>query len=68
MEEIMSEKKYFGYGEREILENFREAGDQVDSNGKISEETTLSQLAEASKQLLKENADFLYSIYNDLDD
>lgn len=64
----MEEKKYFGYSEREILENFRESVDQVDSNGRISAETTLSQLAEASKRLLNENSKFLYSIYNELDD
>ena len=64
----MAEKKYFGYSEEEILENFREAVDQVDSNNRISQETTLSQLAEASKRLLTENAEFLHSIYNDLDD
>ena len=61
-------KTYFGYKEEEILNNFREANDQVDSNGRISDETTLSQLAAASKKLLEENEDFLYSIYNDLDD
>lgn len=64
----MSEKRYFGYSEAEVLENFRKAKDQVDSNGKISPETTLSQLSEASKRLLAENAEFLHSIYNDLDD
>lgn len=61
-------RKYFGYSREEILQNFREAADQVDSNGKINEATTLSQLAEASKKLLEENSEFLHSIYNDLDD
>lgn len=32
-----------------------------------SPETTLSQLSEVSKRLLAENAEFLHSIYNDLD-
>lgn len=64
------EKKqvFFGYGRDQVLENFRECRDQVDSNGRIGEGTTLSQLTEASKRLLAENADFLRSIYNDLDD
>lgn len=69
MEEIMKEKKtYFGYEKEEILQNLRESNDQVDRNNKISEqETTLSQLANASGRLLEENKDFLYTIYNQLD-
>ena len=52
----------------EILQNLRESNDQVDRNNKISEqETTLSQLANASGRLLEENKDFLYTIYNQLD-
>lgn len=66
----MTEKEmFFGYGKDEVLKNFREAKDQIDFNGRISkEETTLSQLAETSKCLLKENAEFLKLIYNKLDD
>ena len=65
----MKEKKtYFGYEKEEILQNLRESNDQVDRNNKISEqETTLSQLAIASGRLLEENKDFLYTIYNQLD-
>ena len=65
----MEEKrKVFGYERNQVLENFRECSNQVDSNGRIGEETTLSQLAGASNRLVQENADFLRSIYNDLDD
>lgn len=65
----MKEKKtYFGYEKEEILRNLRESNDQVDRNNKISEqETTLSQLANASGRLLEENKNFLYTIYNELD-
>lgn len=66
----MEEKKiFFGYEKEEVLKNFRECTDQTDTNGRISEkETALAQLTEASGRLLKENRDFLYTIYNDLDD
>lgn len=65
----MKEKKtYLGYEKEEILKNLRESNDQVDRNNKISEqETTLSQLANASGRMLEENRDFLYTIYNELD-
>ena len=63
-----SEKMYFGYAEEEILKTFRESKDQVDINSKIGDGTTLSQLVESSGRLLRENADFLHMIYNDLDD
>lgn len=65
----MAEKKFFGYSQKEVLENFNDAEDQVDSNKKIKpDESTLSQLVGASARMLKENADFLQTIYNDLDD
>ena len=65
----MEEKrKFFGYEKEKILENFRDCSDQVDVNGRIGEKTTLFQLVEASNRLLQENADFLRSIYNELDD
>ncbi len=61
-------KKYFGYGEEQIREVFRYSKDQVDTNSKIEDTSTLSQLVEASDRLLKENKEFLHMIYNDLDD
>lgn len=61
-------KKYFGYDEEQIREIFRNSEDQVDINSKIDDTSTLSQLAEASDRLLKENKDFLHMIYNDLDE
>ncbi|MCM1237492.1 MAG: hypothetical protein NC489_46085 [Ruminococcus flavefaciens] len=66
----MEEKRtFFGYEKEAVLKNFRECMDQTDTNGRISEqETTLAQLAEASGRLLKENRDFLYTIYNELDE
>lgn len=65
----MEEKKnFFGYSKDAVLQNFRECNDQVDSNGRIGEESTLVQLSETSKRMIIENADFLYSIYNELDD
>lgn len=66
----MEDKRtFFGYEKEAVLKNFRECTDQTDTNGRISEqETTLEQLTEASGRLLKENRDFLYTIYNDLDD
>ena len=66
----MEEKRtFFGYEKEAVLKNFRECTDQTDTNGRISEqETTLAQLTEASGRLLKENKDFLYTIYNELDD
>lgn len=66
---VMDEqKRYFGYGEEQIREIFRNSKDQVDTNSKIDETSTLSQLVESSNRLLKENGDFLRTIYNDLDD
>lgn len=66
---VMGEqKRYFGYGEEQIREIFRNSKDQVDTNSKIDETSTLSQLVESSNRLLKENGDFLRTIYNDLDD
>lgn len=61
-------KQYFGYDEAQIREAFRNSKDQVDTNSKIGDVSTLSQLVEASDKLLKENKDFLRIIYNDLDD
>lgn len=61
-------KQYFGYDEERIREIFRESKDQVDSNKKIGDTSTLSQLVESSNKLLKENKDFLHMIYNDLDE
>ncbi|EOS49276.1 hypothetical protein C809_01869 [Lachnospiraceae bacterium MD335] len=61
-------KQYFGYDEEQIREVFRNSKDQVDTNSKIEDTSTLSQLVEASGRLLKENKDFLHMIYNDLDD
>lgn len=62
------QKRYFGYGEEQIREIFRNSKDQVDTNSKIDKTSTLSQLVESSNRLLKENGDFLRTIYNDLDD
>ena len=50
--------KYFGYDEEQIWEVFRNRKDQVDVNSKIEDASTLSQLAESSGRLLKENRDF----------
>lgn len=61
-------KQYFGYDEERIREIFRESKDQVDSNKKIGDTSTLSQLVESSNKLLKENKEFLHMIYNDLDE
>lgn len=61
-------KQYFGYDEEQIREAFRNSEDQVDTNSKINDASTLSQLVEASDRLLKENRDFLHMIYNDLDE
>lgn len=64
----MGEKRqYFGYDEERIREVFRNSEDQVDTNSKIDDASTLSQLVESSNKLLKENRDFLHMIYNDLD-
>ena len=60
-------KKYFGYDEEQIRNAFRNSTDQVDINSKIGDTSTLSQLVESSGRLLKENRDFLHTIYNDLD-
>ena len=60
-------KKYLGYEKDEILEIFRTSEDQVDTNRKIGQESTLSQLSEASGKMLKENKEFLYMVYNELD-
>lgn len=65
---MKEEKQYFGYGEEQIRKIFRNGTDQTDSNSRIEETPTLSQLAESSGRLLKENKDFLYMIYNDLDE
>lgn len=62
------EKQYFGYSEEQIREVFRNGKDQVDTNSKIGDTSTLSQLVESSDRLLKENRDFLRMIYNDLDE
>ena len=61
-------KKYFGYDEEQLREVFRNSRDQVDTNSKIGDTSTLSQLVESSERLLKENKDFLHKIYNDLDE
>lgn len=55
--------KYFGYDEEQIREVFRNSKDQVDVNSKIDDASTLSQLAESSGRLLKENRNFLREIY-----
>lgn len=60
--------KYFGYDEEQIREVFRNSKDQVDVNSKIDDASTLSQLAESSGRLLKENRNFLREIYNNLDE
>ena len=60
-------KQYFGYDEEQIREVFRNSKDQVDTNSKIEDTSTLSQLVEALGRLLKENKDFLHMIYNNLD-
>lgn len=61
-------KKYFGVDEEQIREAFRGSKDQVDTNSKIDDSSTLSQLVDSSNRLLKENRDFLHMIYNDLDE
>ena len=61
-------KQYFGYDEEQIREVFRNSKDQVDTNSKIEDTSTLSQLVDSSNKLLKENKDFLHMIYNDLDE
>ena len=61
-------KKYFGFDEEQIREAFRNSKDQVDTNSKIDDTSTLSQLVDSSNKLLKENKDFLHMIYNDLDE
>lgn len=61
-------KKYFGFDEEQIREAFRDSKDQVDTNSKIDDTSTLSQLVDSSNRLLKENKDFLHMIYNDLDE
>lgn len=63
-----NKKMYFGYDEKRIREVFRNSKDQIDTNSKIGDASTLSQLVESSSRLLKENSDFLYGIYNDLDE
>lgn len=60
--------QYFGYDEEQIREVFRNSKSQVDTNKKINDASTLSQLVESSDRLLKENKDFLHMIYNDLDE
>jgi len=61
-------KQYFGFDEEQIREVFRNSKDQVDTNSKIDDTSTLSQLVDSSNRLLKENKDFLHMIYNDLDE
>lgn len=61
-------KQYFGYDEEQIREAFRNSKDQVDTNSKIEDTSTLSQLVESSEKLLKENKAFLHMVYNDLDE
>lgn len=61
-------KQYFGYDEERIREAFRNSKDQVDTNSKIEDTSTLSQLVESSDKLLKENKAFLHMVYNDLDE
>ena len=61
-------RQYFGYDEEQIREAFRNSKDQVDTNSKIDDTSTLSQLVDSSNKLLKENKDFLHMIYNDLDE
>ena len=62
-----NKRQYFGYDEEQIRETFCNSKDQVDTNSKIGNTSTLSQLVESSDRLLKENKDFLHMIYNDLD-
>ena len=47
-------KKYFGYDEEQLREVFRNSRDQVDTNSKIGDTSTLSQLVESSERLLKQ--------------
>lgn len=61
-------RQYFGYDEEYIRGIFCNSKDQVDTNSKIGDASTLSQLVESSDKLLKENKDFLRMIYNDLDE
>lgn len=61
-------KQYFGYDEEQIRKAFRDSKEQVDTNSKIENTSTLSQLVESSDRLLKENKEFVHMIYNDLDD
>ena len=61
-------KLYFGYEEEKIREIFRNSKDQVDSNSKIRNASTLSQLAEASGRLLEEDKAFLREIYRESDE
>lgn len=63
-----NKKQYFGYDEERIREVFRNSTDQVDTNSKIGDDSTLSQLVESSGRLVSENKDFLYMIYNELDE
>ena len=62
-------EKYFGYTEEKIIKIFKNSKDQVDTNSKLNKDaSTLTQLVESSKRLLKENKDFLQMIYNELDE
>ena len=61
-------KQYKAFDEEQIREAFRNSKDQVDTNSKIDDTSTLSQLVDSSNKLLKENKDFLHMIYNDLDE
>lgn len=57
-------KKIFGYTENEILRIFHEKGDEVDTNNRVNPNTsTLAQLAEASKRMVKEDMDYLTEVY-----
>lgn len=64
----MVTKQYFGYEEEKIRAVFRNSKDQIDTNSKIENTSTLSQLVEASEKLLKENKDFLRIVYKELDE
>lgn len=65
---VEKRKLYFGYEEEKIREIFRNSKDQVDSNSKIGNASTLSQLAEASGRLLEEDKAFLREIYRESDE
>lgn len=60
-------EKYFGYDKSMILELFRRSADQVDSNCRISQASTLSQLVESSEKMLRDDNEFLHKIFDEMD-